>query len=249
MAFPEYLIGTWKIEESQPISDYIIRELDFADSDTMITDIEYSKGAYYNIKFQYEFIEQNKIKIEGRSGDEWQIERKGDLLVIHSTSWPGNRLLVYKRIIPINWSLIVLIIGILTIETYLVVLLEIKQQALVVNTQVKDTRALKNILRHLVYFSTFILGALIGLIIWSWPPLLRIRLPWDSIIMFELSTVILITRLMIIRTKYFLLKISTYSVERWLPILGSFLLGFGLCGLGISLMRLILYLMYESYLN
>jgi hypothetical protein len=245
--FSEFIIGTWDLQESQPNSDYTLRELEFVDSENLIVDIDYPDGAHYNVIFQYGFTKQNTISVVGRTSDEWQIEKRGNTLVIHTASWPGNdAFLVYRRKTSVSWHL-ASYLGILTIYTYSV-LLKVKRKIVMTKALKKDLGFPKSTFGLIGYCLLFLFGVLVGIIAWSYPPLLRVRLPWDSILMLELSILILIIRVLITRTDFFSLNARGYSNQRLSDILGYFLLGFGFCGLGISLVKLSLFLVYRSYL-
>jgi hypothetical protein len=245
----EFIIGTWQIQTSQPTSDYAITELDFVDSNTLVADIDFSGGAYYNVQFQYKFLDPSSIKLTGRGSDEWQIARNRNLLVIHSTSWPGkDQVLVYKRKIPINWPVIALTITCAIVGIYLNKLAGHKAKAIAHKTSIKDTGTPRSILRDILYSGMFMSGILFGLLIWSYPPLLRIRLPWDSIIILEFSILILSARIWLYGINR-RAEIPALSAEWWRNVFWFLVSGFGFCGIGISLVKLVLYFIYKSYLT
>jgi len=250
----EFVVGRWELQESQPTSDYYIRELEFIKPDTLLVDVNFSGGAYYNIPFDYSIISENRIKITGRLSDEWEMEQKGGLLLIRSTWWPSSSsVFVYRRKGTIHWPLVSLTLGVLAIGTLLFTRpqswhSDIREHAL----YMKNYRLpilYRSILKYFARLLVFGFGIFVGLTAWSWPPLLRIRVPWDSILTLELSTILLILGIKIIRTNHLAPEISVISARGGWHFLGVLIAGCGILGLGTGLVKLSLFILFGSYLD
>lgn len=113
-----FILGTWQGEFEQIENTKLVKvlhKLTFLPFNILIYDRIAPDEKIFNVKFQYKFVDHNRIVIRGRITDECQITRAGEALIINSARiFPpdGN----YERISSIwEWLFIISIVSILFI--------------------------------------------------------------------------------------------------------------------------------------
>jgi hypothetical protein len=248
----EFIIGRWHLLNNTPFNNYIVTEVEFTNSKTMLVDIETPEGAIYNIMFQYEFIGENRIRIRGRLGDEWQLTKKDDELVIDSNQWPGRYKSTYQRLNNTNEPFIAFVLVFFVFGTAFINFrlasdgdLE-NTNSVITNMKLSDLFNKK--LQIAIISGVWILGVISGSVSWSFPFLLKIGLPWDSVFSFELSVILLILGIKIFRV----IRDRRYDSNillKGFPYLGIFLVGNSCWGIVAALIRLMLFIFYGSYFS
>jgi hypothetical protein len=241
-------IGSWTIQRDQSSAQFTIYKLEFVDSHTLICNISNKGQKSYNIQYQYSFVGSNRIKITAprRLTSEWEIIYEGEKLVINSSAWPGG-IGVFNRSININWPLIALLVGICLVGTFFIPtnkkrgwkpsIGEMDQ-----NNIVQFSKKIKYNLSALVLFLS---GIITGFLLWSFPPLRQVRLPWDSVITLELSLILFIFGIRTIIANH---RAFMALIIRWNYLLGMFLIGVGVLGIIIGGGRLYFYFVMGFYI-
>lgn len=255
----KFIIGRWRGEFQRTDESGIHKvqyELQFAEPNIMFYNRISPQSELHNILFLYKFTDENRIRIEGRVIDELLVIRDGeylDISSIHGFITDGH----YTRLPVIDeWMLIPIFIGILSLGVLFVPPFRVSY-----NSQEKEPikgylDRFEWLMKPLFYYAlriiitviVFGIGVLIARGVWNWLPLLSIRIPWDSIIMIELSIAVLILGTKTIRANRMGLGTTHFSVTRWWYYFGVFMMGIGLCGIIIGLMRLVVLLNFGSYL-
>jgi hypothetical protein len=250
LSLQQFIVGRWKLQGNQPRNVIEPFEFEFVPPATLIWNFDSPNGIYNNIVYHYEFVADNKIQITGRGGDEWEIEKQGNLLVVHSAHEPISTN-VYKRLPVLNWLVIVLILGVLIVVSVLVAL-----RRLNTNRQLEKGRGFNNpeyldlyqdVVNNLIALPMFGLGVFIGIVIWNLPALLLIKLPWDAIITFESALIILIFGIVTIIINRFRSKASAFSSKGIWYHLGVFLIGCSIWGNIAGLFRFIFFVTFGNY--
>lgn len=245
----EFIIGRWRGEFQQTGEDSVEYELFFVWPNFMFCSKTTPVSELHNILFRYKFVAADRVLIEGRVNDEITVARDGEHLVISSTSGfiqGGN----YTRLSMFdNWACAAMIIGVLSLGTLLV--RPYAAHASIQNTSAADVKSIsKPVLHSIAHMIAIIvmlgLGVLVARAFWTRAQHL-IRIPWDSIIMIELSAAIFILGIKNIRATHLAIRVPYISVVRWLHYLGMFLIGSGLWGIGIGLVKLIILFNVGSY--
>jgi hypothetical protein len=255
----KFVIGRWRGEFQRTDESGIYKvqyELQFAEPNIMFYNRISPQSELHNILFLYKFIDENHIKIEGRVVDELIVLRDGeylDISSIHGFITDGH----YTRLPVIDeWMLISIFIGILSVGVLFVPPFRVSY-----NSQEKEPikgylDRFEWLMKPLTHYAlrvittviVFGIGVLIARGVWNWLPLLSIRIPWDSIMMIELSIAVLILGTKTIRANRMGLGITPFSVTGWWYYFGVLMTGIGLCGIIIGLMRLVVLLNFGSYL-
>jgi hypothetical protein len=255
----KFIIGRWSGEFQRTDESGIYKvqyELQFAEPNIMFYNRISPPPELHNILFLYKFIDENRIRIEGRVIDELIVIRESeylDISSIHGFITDGR----YSRLPVIDeWILISIFIGILSVGVLFMPPFRASY-----NSQEKDPikgylDRFEWLMKPLFYYAlriiitiiVFGIGVLIAIGVWNWLPLLSIRIPWDSIIMIELSIAVLISGTKTIRANRIGLGITHFSVAGWWYYFGVFMMGISLCGIIIGLMRLVVLLNFGSYM-
>lgn len=240
-----FLIGKWILQRHQSSAQFIIYDLEFVDSDTLICNTSNKGKNTYNIQFQYDFIGENRIKITAprRLSSEWEVLNEGDELLINSSPWPGGAG-VFKKSTTVNWSSVALWLSLCVIGTFFITIPRTKTkngELHVVNISRHQFAGLSQYSIHNLIALAFFIGGLVsGFLIWSSPPLLRVRLPWDAVITLELGSIPVIfgIRTIIANQRAFM----EARIISWNYLLGIFLLGAGAMGMIIGSGRLFIFI-------
>lgn len=240
-----FLIGKWILQQHFSPAQFSIYELEFVDSDTLICNTSDNGQNTYNIQFQYVFIGENRIKITAprRLSSEWEILTEGDELVIKSSTWPEG-VGVFKKSTVMNWSSVAIWLSLCVIGTFLITIPRTKTkngELSVANIgQYQSAGLSRYTIYNLMALAFFISGLFGGMLIWSFPPLLRVRLPWDAVITLELGAILVILGIRTILANHrVFMEARTIS---WIYLLGIFLLGAGALGMIIGSGRLFIFI-------
>lgn len=252
LSLGEFIIGRWHLRESAPPSNYFVTEVEFINAETMLVDIETPEGPIYNLMFHYEFIGENRIRIRGRLGDEWQLTKKDDELIVDSSRWPGNYKNTYQRTQNINWSLIAFVLALFAFGTAFINFRLVSDGDVQNTNSIITNKKLSGLFNKIIWIAIFIsiwvLGVVSGSIFWSFPSLLRVRLPWDSALSFELGIIMLILGIKIIRVNRFVINESGFLLKG-IQFLGTFMVGNAFWGIVTAIMKLALFILYGSYFS
>jgi len=244
----DFPIGRWVLEESESSDQFSIKAMDFVDFDTLLLYITKNGINHYNVQYQYTFIAENKIRITAprRLTSEWEVIKSGDLLILNSNVWPGGTG-VFKRGVNMNWPTIAILLGFCIAGSFLIVppLTKTENQGLgrQGTKQTNHSNLSAYIHRIIGTLTVFVIGTAVGLLMWSWPPLLRIRLPWDTIIILELSVILFVVGMRTIRANLPIFVLI--GKIGWLYFLGILLIGVSIPGVVSGLAKLIVFILFQ----
>jgi hypothetical protein len=238
-----FLIGKWVLQRGQSSAQFSIYELEFVDSNNLICNTSDNGQENYNIKFHYNYIGENRIKIIAprRLSSEWEVIDEGGQLVVNSSPWPGG-VGIFRRGTTVNWPSIALLLSFCVIGTFFITIPRTKMEngklGASASSQNQPAGSSGYVIHSLIALVFFISGVMGGFLIWSLSPLLRVRLPWDAVITLELSAVLFIFG---IRTLIANHRAFTKSIISWNCLLAVFLIGAGALGIIIGAGRLFIF--------
>jgi len=244
--------GRWVLQMDRSSPQFNVYELEFVDPHTLITNISNNGQKSYNIKFQYNYIGDNRIKISSprRLSSEWEVIYEGhdEQLVINSLSWPGGTG-VFRRSVTVYWPSFALFLGYCVLGIFFIPVPKISREIggleIAEKNQNDLTRLQRRAILILITFVIFISGMIGGALLWSFPSLRQIRLPWDAVITIELSIILLILGLKTILTNR---QVFIKPIISWTYFLGIFLIGSGFLGIVIGAGRMFLFIQTGFYL-
>lgn len=251
----QFIIGRWvgEFPESKDGETFVsYYQLEFVEPNQLIYNGRTNEVEEYNLVFHYEFTGENQIKLQARLVDEWEIYRDGEDLIIHSTAGlvkNGS----FKRKPVIEWSLIGLILGVISLGLLLVDLPHLLQRAKKgenhsYTEQQVPTRFPSLVLKTLVQIIVFGVGLVISYNAWYSQPLRMIRIPWDAIITLEIGASLLILNVKAAKLSRNKFKEHSFFSTTYWNYAATFFLGSGCGSVVIGLFKLVILLYFGSYL-
>jgi hypothetical protein len=222
-----FILGKWEIYNKNDLRGVYYSSLDFVDANTLICSINDADGTIHNNVYEYKFTEDNYLEISGnRTGDELNVYKDGDILVVKSELNPMLNM-NFKRGAYINWPAIALILS-----GGLIGMSFVRMRDQQVRIKEKDKRG--KLWFDTTNFVIFLISLLLGVYISNLNFLLKITLPWDGIIILEISMAFLI---------------AGAKTRKYFPSshIGILLLGLSIWGIVASMTRIILYLTFGYY--
>lgn len=249
-ALPEFVIGRWVGEFSETKNgDGLINsyQLEFIEPDQLILVYRTREGEQYNLVYLYEFIGDNRISVKSRMIDEWEINRDGKDLIIHSTyGLVENGHYVRKAVI--EWPLVALFLGMITLGLIFIQIkhLEIRDENSLDQRLTLHAKPFTQLLQGIAFAIILCLGIALSRNLWYWHLLRMARIPWDAILIIEIGIAFLI-----VGVKFIVYNRKRRYISSWLRTMfiytGVFFLGNGLGSFGFGLLKLAILLYFGYY--
>lgn len=206
---------------------------------------------YYNLLFRYQLISENKLDLNARVSDKWEITTTKQNLIVSGASFVGNG--EYKRVVSVNWNVIAISIVFFVFWAFHIIYhayLNKKQKRYEFdeNELSRTASPLLRLRNVLINVLVLVGGAYLGTVIWSWWPRLFIRTPWDSIILLEVNLLILSYGLRLILKDVIKLKLLLFVFPKWQYHIGLFFMSLGFFGSATSLLLLSLSTITRGFL-
>jgi hypothetical protein len=246
-----FIIGRWSASMDQKLPNSRLTEIEFIKPDRLIINIITKDGEYNNLTFKYHFEDDHKIKVEGRGGDEWLLNKQGEQLEIKTSSFLNSYEGLFERKPTINWLIIAILLSTLVIGSFYIGL----PQALYIKVPlnklilplVQLSVNLLRILNLLLSFCLFGFGVMLGTFLWFCPIILNVLLPWDAVITLELSSILFILGIRTMRINYKEQISADTLYINFGPYIGYFICGIGFWGVIMSLGKILLFSITGSY--
>lgn len=103
-----FVLGRWRCAPTLSdggASSRPLCELEFVAPDVLVVHRSTGRGAEYNLKFEYQFVRDDRLRLGARLADEWVVQRRGAELLIESAG-DVVRDGVYHRAVPVNGPLL-----------------------------------------------------------------------------------------------------------------------------------------------
>lgn len=252
-----FLIGRWKLQKQLSSEQFLISEMEFVNSNTLFVNFRFQGQNFYNIKFNYAFVNKNKVRMWGQRWlpSEWDVSYHDSFIMIKSTSSPGwpawlGNVGVFERETNINWPSITWLLGLTVVAAFVAPTPKARTDGQA-NSQMEPrnknffSSAYRFIGPYLLGSIIFTLGLMTGVVLWNLPPLLQVILPWDGVIMMELSIALLIFGIRVIVANLAMIRSVKLS---WPSFGGIFIIGVCAYGLIKAMFELITFGLYGHYL-
>ncbi len=251
----QFARGTWRMEArgADARGTYVeTSQVEFVAPGTLVFDqwrvySDDSRAIYfYNLKMGYRFISDTQLRTAGRSIENWNLSKDGDTLSIDAgdSIVPSGR---YVRLDRPDWRIIALGLGMLMIASlslWPVPMAPNRHKAIEAFKAANQPRfrfVARVMMRGLVLLLLVSGGSLIGRYLSEQWKFFFIRLPWDSIILLEISLTLIIIGI------HFGVSLivddapSRWLTRKWAEYPGAVLGGVGLWGALVGLLYLLLF--------
>ena len=87
ISISEFIVGRWRGEYQETTlnsSEVVIYQLEFTRPNVLVYSKISHQSTKYNVVYRYEFLEKDRIRLEGRLLDEWKLSKDGEFLSINS---------------------------------------------------------------------------------------------------------------------------------------------------------------------
>lgn len=251
----DFIIGKWASLQIQNAPESETQyKLEFLDTGTLIYSIKAQNVEFYNIEYDYRFINKNRILVKNaRAGEaEWDLIKEQEYLKIRMPN--RHEYIVFQRSPHIMWGVLVVSLAILTIATLfsspIITHSKIERDNIVIGTSTQASN--KNRERAFAFLYRFVtiiffgIGILIANKVDRWSLFLQIDEPLQPIIVFEVSLLMLIAGVRLVKMYWTITQTSKLLHNTLNRYFGVLLLGGGVYGILISLFDLAFSLAFKN---
>jgi hypothetical protein len=243
----KFIIGRWQTQYSlsgNGGTEAKWIQIEFLDSGSVILNIISSSkdGSkhidYYNYIQRFHFVGENSIQVKGRLIETWNLSSDGSELSISNSMIIPNG--AYARVPEIRWPVIAAFLAIM-----IVISIFLFRKYLPIRPSLRKSIITKKVLIYVIgtviSATILLLGVILGFYAWSSWHYLVIQLPWDSLLFFELSIIILIAGIFLVTSARKRFVDNSIMNVAWKLFGGALLVGFAFSGFFFSVFALFVF--------